>query len=158
MTVIGITGHQHIPDKAVRFVQSGIEAVLHDVDGRVTGVSCLAAGADQIFARAVFKIGGELHVVIPCRDYEKTFTDPEDAESFRHLIQNATSTTRLNHEKPSEEAFLDAGRTVVQLSQVLVAVWDGKKARGLGGTADIVRYARLRGLAVKIVWPAGTSR
>jgi hypothetical protein len=35
----------------------------------VTGLSCLADGADQIFARAVTDLGGKLEVIIPASEY-----------------------------------------------------------------------------------------
>jgi hypothetical protein len=158
VTAVGITGHQEIPDVIIPFVRTGIEAILKDLENGWIGVSCLAAGADQLFARAVVQAKGELHVVIPCAGYERTFLQARDLMAFRDLVRSATSVTRLDYQQPSEDAFLDAGRTVVQMSQVLVAVWDGKEARGRGGTADIVAYARDRGLAVKIVWPDMAQR
>jgi len=39
-----------------------------------------------------------------------------------------------------------------------VAVWDGKPARGVGGTADIVSYARQKGVPVAVLWPDGAAR
>lgn len=41
----------------------------------------------------------------------------------------------------SEYAFLKAGKHMVQKSDIIFAIWDGQKAKGLGGTADIVEYA-----------------
>jgi hypothetical protein len=41
---------------------------------------------------------------------------------------------------------------------MLVAIWDGKPARGLGGTGDVVRYAQEKGTAVSIVWPDDIGR
>jgi hypothetical protein len=46
----------------------------------------------------------------------------------------------------------------VDLSDLLIAVWDGKEAKGKGGTADIVRYARERDTEVVVLWPPGGSR
>ncbi|MFH9861330.1 hypothetical protein [Streptomyces sp. NPDC017202] len=40
----------------------------------------------------------------------------------------------------------------------LLAVWDGKPARGYGGTADVVAYAERTGVAVRVLWPDGASR
>jgi hypothetical protein len=37
-------------------------------------------------------------------------------------------------------------------------VWDGKPARGIGGTADIVSYARQKGVPVAVLWPEGAAR
>ena len=44
----------------------------------------------------------------------------------------------------------------VDRSGVLVAVWDGQPARGLGGTADVV--ARQRGVPMEVIWPQGATR
>ena len=38
------------------------------------------------------------------------------------------------------------------------AVWDGKPARGYGGTADVVAEARDRGTPVTVIWPEGATR
>jgi hypothetical protein len=54
---------------------------------------------------------------------------------------------------------MDGGRAVGDRSNVLVAVWDGQPARGLGGTADVVvAYARERGVLVQVIWPEGATR
>jgi hypothetical protein len=36
---------------------------------------------------------------------------------------------------------MEGGKVVVDRAEVLIAVWDGLPARGLGGTADVVAYA-----------------
>jgi len=40
----------------------------------------------------------------------------------------------------------------------LFAVWDGKAARGYGGTADVIAEARTRNVPVTVIWPEGASR
>jgi hypothetical protein len=40
----------------------------------------------------------------------------------------------------------------------LWAIWDGRPARGYGGTADVVAYARENGLPVRVIWPDGAHR
>jgi hypothetical protein len=42
-------------------------------DGSLVGISCLADGADQLFARAVVDMGGALEVVIPAERYRMVF-------------------------------------------------------------------------------------
>jgi hypothetical protein len=83
-----------------------------------------------------------LHAVIPCYGYEGTFASQDDLRHFLALRKSAAILETLNYPEPSEEAFLAAGHRVVELSDLLIAVWDGKVARGKGGTADIVGYAR----------------
>ncbi|MEY2438480.1 MAG: hypothetical protein QOF97_3316, partial [Acidimicrobiaceae bacterium] len=50
-----------------------------------------------------------------------------------------------------EAAYERAGRAVVETSDVLVALWDGGASRGRGGTAEMVAYARERGVPVEVV-------
>ena len=106
----------------------------------------------------MLQLSWKLNVVIPCLHYDTTFTDEETLNRFRSLLAKANSVETLRHPLPTEEAYLDAGRHIVDLSQALVAVWDGRKAKGKGGTADIVRYARERNVDVTVVWPPGLVR
>jgi predicted Rossmann fold nucleotide-binding protein DprA/Smf involved in DNA uptake len=157
MKRVGVTGHQNIPLVAVDPVRTEIERILSTA-GDIVGLSSLAAGADQVFARAVLNTGGRLHAIIPCARYESTFTDENTLDSFRELLDAASEIETLPHDRPSQQAFLEAGHRVVELAELVIAVWDGKEAQGTGGTAEIVHYARERGREVVIVWPAGTSR
>lgn len=154
---IGLSGHQDLPAEAKAFVSREIATVVSN-ESHVVGVSSLAAGADQLFASLVLQHGGRLHIVIPSDGYEQTFSDQVDRDQFRSLLERATTVEKLSYPEPSEEAFLAAGRSVVENSDLLLAVWDGQPAKGKGGTADIVEHARNRGLTVKVIWPAGMKR
>ena len=158
MTTVGITGHQKIPAALLPQVLAGIGRVLASATGGIVGLTSLAAGADQLFARAVLEGGGRLHAVIPCEGYETAFADEIAAGSFRELLAAASEVETLPYDRPSSQAFFDAGKRVVDLAEVMIVVWDGAPARGVGGTADVVRYARDRGREVTNVWPAGASR
>lgn len=158
MTVIGCTGHQQMPDEACERAMAEIKRSLCMLGPSVIGVSALAAGADQMFAGVVHDLGGELHVIVPSKRYETTFTDQADLDEYRRLLALTTSVTILPFGEPTEEAFYAAGRAVVDACDALWAVWDGEPARGLGGSADVVRYARSSGKPVQIIWPAGLRR
>jgi hypothetical protein len=158
MMMVGITGHQVIPDEALVFVKDSITRTISRFGSDLTGLSSLAAGADQLFAEAVLLNGGRLHIIIPCDEYDKTFKDDESLARFQYLLARAELVEELEHRHPSEEAFFDAGRRIVELSHVLVAVWDGREVRGRGGTSDIVNYAREKQVEVIVIWPSGVSR
>jgi hypothetical protein len=79
-------------------------------------------------------------------------------KNFEQLLARASEVTTLEHDKPSEEAFWAAGQLVVDESDQVIAVWDGKPAGGLGGTADVVRYAEKSGKEVLIIWPDNARR
>lgn len=158
MTTIGVTGHQDIPSEALSFIRKGIADVLNRSGKQTKGISSLAAGADQLFAETLLKSGGQLHAVIPCHGYEKTFSEQTNLDCFIDLLNKADIIETLDNPSPSEEAFLEAGHRMVDLSDLLIAVWDGKIAKGKGGTADIVDYAREHGREVAVLWPAGVTR
>lgn len=157
MTSIGISGHQNIPLDAQDYIRAGIEQLIHVNRNDLIGVSALAAGADQIFADILLKFSGRLHVVIQCREYESSFSEENDLRHFNDLLNRAETVEVLNHLEPSEEAYLETGHRVADLSDFLVAVWYGKPAKGKGGKADIVRYAKDRGIDVQVVWPSGVT-
>jgi hypothetical protein len=123
----------------------------------IIGVSSLAVGADQMFAELILAVGARFDAIIPCDQYERTFNF-EDRNRYAALLKRAASIERLAFPHPSEEAYLAAGQRVVDLSDMLIAVWDGRQAQGKGGTADIVTYANSRGTRVTVVWPKGVER
>lgn len=160
MTHIGVTGHQSIPPAATAFVSGKMNRVIRRAasKGPVWGVTSLAVGADQMFAELVLQSGGRLHVIVPSAAYSTTFGDEADLERYDALLASATTVEHLNFGTPTSDAFLAAGRRVVDLSDKLLAVWDGRPSRGLGGTADVVGYAASTHTPVEILWPAGVRR
>jgi hypothetical protein len=155
---IGMSGHQDIPEEAIAFVRRSITGILSKFGDDLVGVSSVAAGADQLFASLILEHGGRLHIIIPSEGYETTFSAPHDLGQFRSLLKRADTVEKLTYAEPSEDAFLAAGRRVVDNSDLLLAVWDGQPAKGKGGTADIVKYARDRGCKVEVIWPPGMKR
>ena len=72
MTRIGVTGHQKLPEAAKSYARKKIRSLLEKADAPLTGLSSLAAGADQIFAREILDHSGRLWVVIPSVSINKT--------------------------------------------------------------------------------------
>lgn len=156
MTAIGLTGHQVMPAAAFEHAEQELRDLL-ERHPRPQGLCSLAVGSDQLFARLVLQTGGELHAVIPSAGYERTF-GPAELASYRELSAAAATTTVLDFDEPGESAFHAAGMYVVDHCDLLAAVWDGQPARGLGGSADVVRYAHMVGRPVTIIWPRGARR
>jgi hypothetical protein len=108
--------------------------------GATEGYTSLAIGADQLFAEHLVAAGVPFVAVVPCAAYDATFSESE-LVAYRRLLAEAGRVEVLPFPKPSEDAFLAAGKRVVDASDALLAVWDGEDARGRGGTGDIVAYA-----------------
>jgi hypothetical protein len=143
---IGITGHQHLEDsKEWQWVESELDNIIRDLATPLVGVTSLAIGADQLFANVVIRNGGNIEVVIPFSGYERNYKAGEELRSYDRLLKCARVIDVLTHTSSHQEAYLEAGKRVVDTSDELIAVWDGKPAQGVGGTGDIVDYARKTG-------------
>ncbi len=159
MKRFGCTGHQNLGAHTRRLVAAHICGILLEEAGdEIVGVTSLAEGADQLFAFAVLAAGGRLHVITPSEGYEKSFGSAGSEIAYGALVALATENTILPFEKPSQAAFLAAGKEIADRSDVLVAVWDGQPAAGKGGTADVVSYARARGIDLRVIWPNSAQR
>lgn len=139
--IIGVTGHQELGSaETVRWVRRTLLQTIAQ-EPVECGFTCLARGADQLFAEMLLKKGIPYTAVLASRDLEKTFDDPNSLEKYRFLLRRAADVTVLDNESASEEAFFAAGKLVVDSSDHLIAVWNGLPAKGLGGTGDVVQYA-----------------
>lgn len=157
MTTVGCTGHQQMPDEALSHATSELRATLTAIPDLV-GLTSLAAGADQLFAETVLAVGGQLHVKVPSRRYEESFETPTQTAAYERLLAAAAVAEVLDFDEPSEQAFYAAGKAVVDDCDLLLAVWDGQPAKGLGGSADVVHYALTQGTPVRVIWPDGVRR
>jgi hypothetical protein len=156
--MVGMTGHQGLPPPTVELVRAELRTTLERYRSGLVGVTMLGPSADQLFARVVLELGGVLYVVVPARKYRDGFADEDARRGYDELIARRTYLQQLEYVESTEAAHMAGGRAVVDTSDVLVAVWDGQPARGHGGTADVVAYARERGVRVEVVWPEGASR
>jgi len=138
--ILGITGHQNLESFDLNWIKLTINNFLSK-NNVIKGVSSLAIGADQIFCRELIKMNIKYDVIIPCSNYISTFKTVDDSEAFVGLLNIAENTYTLNFDNPSEIAFYSAGLNIVDKSTAIIAIWDGKHAKGLGGTGDIVKIA-----------------
>ena len=152
--VVGFTGHRQLADpaEAASAIREALDALRGANPGRVDCVlvdrrrrrpAVLAAGArpwpvlachpaavacgirHRLYARRVVKGGKRWPPRITC--------------------------TSSHENGDREDAYLDCGIETVNGADVLLAVWDGDSARGKGGTADVVEYARSIGKPVMII-------
>lgn len=156
-TRIGVTGHRSIPAAVLPSVRTGIRRLLQG-DEELEALSSLAAGADQLFADIALERGIPVTAVIPGMDYEAHLGDADTRASYRRLLDSCRTRVKLPEEATHEEAYFAAGRWIVDHVDRLVAVWDGLPARGLGGTGDVVAYARRTGVPVTVLWRPGVLR
>jgi hypothetical protein len=154
---IAISGHRGLSSPTAQLVDKAIRAALAKHAPDVTGISCLADGADQIFARAVTDLGGTIEAVIPAAEYRDGL--PADSHpEYDDLLAQAAAVHRLPFTESTPESHMAASRLMIDAADELYAVWDGESARSYGGTADVVAYARERRTPVLVIWPDGAQR
>jgi hypothetical protein len=167
---IGVTGHRKLTEdealhKAVHLAieyaisWSGYhESGLSDIQPRLTVVSPLAEGADRLVAREVLdNWAGSLVCVLPVNEqnlglYRADFGSDESRRDFDELrgrawrqIEPAPELVPANATQEQRDAgYLWAGQQVALNSDVIIAIWDGQERRGVGGTADLIRWLRHR--------------
>ena len=97
--------------------------------------------------------------------------DPHSGGSFREAdwnrsleqiedAQNGVGGGSLRISSGSQtdpECYYESGLRMLETCDVLLAVWDGEEAHGLGGTGDMVEYARHHDLPIVMVPPDGDS-
>jgi hypothetical protein len=131
-------------------------------------VTALAEGADRVVARVALEFrGARLDAVLPmtAEDYLEDFEGEESKREFRELLALCRRPVMLRSRNIRDErnesadqaelrkgAYEAAGHYVADHCDVLIAVWDGKPARGKGGTAEIVQYALDQGRPVIRIW------
>ncbi|WP_040841477.1 hypothetical protein [Nocardia brevicatena] len=157
MTRLGVTGHIHLTADTVDLIRRELSTRLRRYGTGLVGVSCLAPGADTIFAAAVLAAGGRLEVVLPARKYRDRSVPAEALDVFDELLAQAETVRVMSYEEPAADAYRAANDAVLGDIERLLAVWDGGVG-GPGSTADTVNSARDRGIPVDIVWPAGARR
>src|SRR4051812_37758983 len=95
---VGITGHINLTRASAALVYDALLAALSTYPtGALRGVTCLAEGADQIFARAVVATGGSYEAILPSRDYRRCLR-PGNVPHFDSLLDHAVTVTYASRE------------------------------------------------------------
>lgn len=136
--IVGITGHQKRRGIDWEWVADALQLQLARLCPQ-RALTSLAEGTDQLFAGISLQLKIPLVAVIPLDEYE-TFFSKRGLATYRSLLSQSTA-VMLGWRGSPQQAFLNAGQYIVENCNVMFAVWDGKRADGLGGTADIVHYA-----------------
>jgi hypothetical protein len=144
---VGVTGHQYRPSIDWDWVARTISIELKklSVIGKI--YSSLASGSDQIAADVAIGLAIPVIAVIPFEEYHRFFSGP-DLANYRRILAYC-EVVQLSWKGDPHRAFFEAGKYIVDNSDTLLAIWDGKGAEGVGETGDVVEYAKQR--AEKII-------
>jgi hypothetical protein len=142
---IGFTGHRKLPDEAR--CREAIRRVLLEwrakTPGVIYGVTSAAAGGDLLFAETCLELNLPIRIFLPVpkEKFREDF-DELSWERAESVFTKALSVEVTGAGEKLTERYYECGIETVQQSQLLLALWDGEPSQGLGGTADMVHFAR----------------
>jgi hypothetical protein len=150
---IGFTGHRKLPDEAKsrRLIRDFLLEQKSATTAIVCGVSSAAAGGDLLFAESCMELGIPLRVLLPMppEQFRNDF-DAATWERAERVLSSAISVEVKGDREHRRESYYECGIETVQQSEILTALWDGQDARGMGGTAEIVAFAKAIGRPVVV--------
>ena len=151
---VGFSGHRHLADPAgtARAIRGALDALRAQVPGEWIAFSSIARGGDQLFVQQARAIGLSWHAILPLShaEFATDFT-PDEWSVVEETLATADHLKVITENGDRKDAYLDCGIETVNGSDVLIAVWDGDSARGKGGTAEVVEYAKTIGKPVMII-------
>ena len=143
--VVGFTGHRRLENeqKVSQVVLEVIGAIRGDDGREVIGRSSIASGADTLFAEACLASNLKWIALLPFpeAEFKKDFSE-EDWKRARAVLDRAERIETMSEIADRPASYLQCGLDTVDGADLLIAVWDGKPPRGLGGAAEIVEHAR----------------
>jgi hypothetical protein len=150
---IGFTGHRVLADEAKcrESILAWLKGRKAAASGLVYGVSSVAAGADLLFAESCIQLALPLCVLLPmpAEEFRKDF-DEAGWSRAEQILARAASVEVTGGNQSREECYYECGVETVHQSRLLLALWDGRPSQGLGGTEDVVAFAR--GIGRPVAW------
>ena len=143
--IVGFTGHRQLEDpaRAAGAIGAALDFLRGLTSDEWVALSSVAEGSDQLFVREALGRGISWHAILPLprTEFSKDFGSG-DWRGVEALLERAEHVTVSAESGSRVDAYLDCGLETVNSSDLLIAVWDGEAARGKGGTAEVVEYAR----------------
>ena len=157
--VIAVTGHRDLVDAELESIRETTRTLFEDLgkrfpSNRLTLMSPLAEGADQLVAEVAIELGLDLIVPMPkpMEEYVKDFEEKDVREKFDSLREKASHVFEVQGEIPPAPAGIDPDEweynyPYAQLGiflcghcHILLALWDGKHSTQMGGTAQVIQF------------------
>lgn len=143
-----VTGHRDIPEDKLAYVEMELQKEILTAieDGYTRFINGGAAGSDLIFAAIVAKLKQSqplfLEAAIPYTGRLKS-KEPD----FQKMLA-ACDNVKVFSERYSRGSYFVRNRYMVDESDLVIAVYDGRNS---GGTVYTINYAHDKGKAVQVV-------
>ncbi len=152
---IGFAGHRKIADRAAakEAIARELAIVRATLPGEAIGFASAAAGADLLFLQACREAGLKTVLLLPFAKerFRADFDNDDEWQAACHEIETAwwCEVTPGGEEAPA--AYHVVAREGLEISDRMLFLWDGKEARGLGGTAETLTEAIARKVPSRVI-------
>ncbi len=156
---VGVTGHRDLQRSERAGIETQVSAfflgLIQDFpDLPLQLLTPLAEGADQLVTRVALSLDIPIIAVLPMEqaEYEQDFESEDVLAEFRELLAGASQVITLpqlaadqlapvpDRQTARQRQYAQLGIFISNHCQVLLALWDGKPGRQVGGTGQVVRY------------------
>ncbi len=159
--ILGFIGHRCLDDHAAArtWIHDALVTLKEETEAKggllELYLSC-AIGADQLTIECAEELEIPVHLILPLapKAFLKDFETEEERQTCAKLIAKAESgengwTLRICQSTGTRpDCYYDMSQQILQGSDALFVFWNGKEARGLGGTAEMLELAKRMGLPV----------
>jgi hypothetical protein len=169
---VGVTGHRELIsdpgsiEQSIAAVLNALGQALHHAakkdaaffspaSAKIRFVTMAAEGADLSGASAAMRAGADVALIMPfawdeyCADFQ-----PANLSKLRQFLASASSSFELpGRRDEGPRAYERANDIILENIDLLIAVWDGERARGRAGTGDVVQRAATMGLPIIVIDP-----
>jgi hypothetical protein len=146
-TVVGVTGHIHFNESGTQEFRFAVNKLLAELEKKSPknrpSLACgFAAGADLEVASIAFSRHWSLIAVLagPRIEVEFEYVDGKTKDLFSDLLSSASEIiVAAPSGTTSPEKYCMVGAKIIELSEDLIAIWDGDTSTPkLGGAAWVV--------------------
>lgn len=154
---VGVTGHRPHKLNAARLdrIATDIDQVFDEIAASAGGrkivcVTSLAEGADTMAAEAALARGWGLVAPLPFPPdlYAQDFPEGPARETFHALLAKSEHFICRPDRTDAVAGYRAASAAMLDLSDQLIAIWDGEPTDALGGAYDTLQLALKRGLPI----------
>jgi hypothetical protein len=157
--IVGVTGHRDLVPEELPQIRKLVTSFFGQLRERFPDrplqlLSPLAEGADQLVAEVALQLGVGLAVPMPMRKdlYITDFETPSALDEFEQLceradaiyelpvVQGGTLESLAAYGEERDRQYAQLGVFLCAHCHILLALWDGKPSREIGGTAQVVQF------------------
>lgn len=159
--LVGFCGHRaHFSEEVIRPVLAAslkdLQQRAAEAGGSIELYASAAEGADLVCLEVARELAIPVHLLLPLveDDFKKDFSTPDTWARAKSQIDRAAavpgrdSIRVVEGEATRPQCYYNQAIDMLEAVDVLIAVWDGQPARGLGGTGQVVAQARATGVPV----------